>query len=48
MLNMSGRSKLTAQSVEEKLNYLNQQIGSTFSLDKRNTENPSVVEYGLY
>ena len=45
---MSGWSKLTAQSVEEKLNYLNQQIGSTFSLDKRNTENPSVVEYGLY
>ena len=48
MLNMSGWSKLTAQSVEEKLNYLNQQIGSTFSLDKRNTENPSVVEYGVF
>ena len=45
---MSGGFKLSAQSVEEKLNYLNSQIGSTFKLDKRNTENPSVVEYGVF
>jgi hypothetical protein len=45
---MNNGFKLTAQGVEEKLNYLNSQIGSTFKLDKRNTDNPSVVEYGVF
>lgn len=45
---MSGGFKLSAQSVEEKLNYLNSQIGSTFKFDKSNTENSSVVEYGVF
>ena len=45
---MNNGFKLTAQSVEEKLNYLNSQIGSTFKLEKRNTDNPSVVEYGVF
>lgn len=45
---MGNGFKLTAQTVEEKLNYLNSQIGSTFKLDKRNTDNPSVVEYGVF
>lgn len=45
---MGNGFKLTAQGVEEKLNYLNSQIGSTFKLDKRNTDNPSVLEYGVF